>query len=355
MYEDMTFENILKRALDRVPNSLDKRQGSIIYDSIAPAAAELAQTYIEMNYIYNKLDAENLEESELELFIRQRTGIERKKATKAIRKGIFSKVDGSSFNIPIGARFTGEDLYYTVIEKIADGEFKLECEEFGEVGNDYAGTLIPVDYINGLGKAELADILIPGYNAESDLSLLTRYYERIRTPATSGNIYHYRNWAKEVEGVGDVRVIPLWAGDNTVKVVIIDDNKLPAGSGLVEKVQNYIDPGSKGLGEGQAPIGAFCTVSSAISKELNISFVVTRDINTSYDEMIESVKANIQKYLSEEITFKQNIISYAKVGALILSSRGVLDYKDLLVNKGTSNIVLDIEEVPILGQVFANE
>lgn len=355
MYEYMTFENILKRALDRVSNSIDKRQGSIIYDSIAPAAAELALAYIEMEYIHGKLDAENLSGHELELFVEQRTGIQRKQATKAIRRGIFSKADGSFFNVEIGSRFTGEDLYYKVVEKINDGEFKLECEEPGEIGNDYVGPLISVDYIDGLAKAEITDILVPGYNAESDLSLLTRYYERIRTPATSGNVYHYRNWAKEVEGVGDVKVIPLWAGDNTVKVVIVDDNMLPAEPGLVEKVQDYIDPGSKGLGEGQAPIGAFCTVSSAVGKEFNISFAVTRDTEVSFEEMTESIKENINNYFREEITFKQNIISYAKIGALILSSNGVLDYRDLLINDGTSNISLDIEEVPVLGQVVINE
>lgn len=355
MYEDQTFEVMLDRILARVSKTVDKREGSIIYDAVAPAAAELAITYIQMEYIHSKLDAENLISDELEMFVKQRTGIERKRATKAIRKGIFSKADGSSFDISIGTRLTGENLYYKVVANIGDGEFEVECEGPGDVGNVYVGTLIPVEYINGLGKVELADILIPGYNAESDVSLLTRYYERIRTPATSGNIYHYRNWAKDVEGVGDVKVIPLWAGDNTVKVVIIDDNKLPAEPGLIEKVQDYIDPDSKGLGEGQAPIGAFCTVVSAISKELNISFTVTRDINITYDEMLKSVKDNIQKYLSEEITFKQNIISYAKIGALILSSKGILDYKDLLVNEEISNIMLDIEEVPILGQVFTNE
>lgn len=354
MYEDMTFENILKRALDRVNNSIDKRQGSIIYDSIAPAAAELALTYIEMDFIHGKLDAENLFEDELELFVGQRTGMQRKQATKAIRKGIFSKADGSFFNVETGSRFTGEDLYYKVMEKINDGEFKLECEEPGDVGNDYVGPLMPVDYIDGLAKAEVTDILVPGYNAESDLSLLTRYYERIRTPVTSGNIYHYRNWAKEVEGVGDVKVIPLWAGDNTVKVVIVDDNMLPAEPGLVEKVQNYIDPGSKGLGEGQAPIGAFCTVVSATGKAIDITFKVTRDANYTVGQIKDNVENNIKEYL-KSIAFKEDMVSYAKIGAIILDSEGVLDYTDLKVNNGISNIAIGNEEVAVLGEVTINE
>ena len=41
MYESQTFDVILKRMLDRVSSSLDKREGSIIYDAIAPTANEL--------------------------------------------------------------------------------------------------------------------------------------------------------------------------------------------------------------------------------------------------------------------------------------------------------------------------
>lgn len=354
MFEEMTFENILKRMLDRIPNSMDKRQGSIIYDALAPAAVELTQAYITLDYIYSKLDANNLHDEELELFVNQRTGIERKKATKAIRKGIFSKTDSSPLNVPIGSRFTGEDLYYKVTKKIADGEFEVECEESGESGNAYIGTLIPVAYINGLGKAELVDMLTPGYEAESDESLLERYYERIRTPATSGNKYHYLNWAKEVPGVGDARVISLWAGDNTVKVVIIDSNKQPADQGLVDMVQKYIDPESMGLGEGQAPIGAFCTVASATPKEINVSVFVSKEAEYSIEQVKSNIEEGIANYF-KSIAFKKNMVSYAQVGSIILDSDGVLDYRDLRMNDGIENISIGNEEVAIIGQVVIDE
>ena len=53
MYENMTFENIMDRCLARVSASVDKREGSIVYDAIAPAAAELAILYIELAYLMN--------------------------------------------------------------------------------------------------------------------------------------------------------------------------------------------------------------------------------------------------------------------------------------------------------------
>ena len=37
----MTYEQILERMLSRVPNTFDKREGSVIFDAIAPSAYEI--------------------------------------------------------------------------------------------------------------------------------------------------------------------------------------------------------------------------------------------------------------------------------------------------------------------------
>ena len=50
MYERETYEEILKRLLAKVPSNVDKREGSVIWDALAPAAAEIAQLYIELNW-----------------------------------------------------------------------------------------------------------------------------------------------------------------------------------------------------------------------------------------------------------------------------------------------------------------
>ena len=58
MYESLTFEVLLKRMLDRVSNSLDKREGSIIYDAAAPAANELQNAYINLDIMINEAYAD---------------------------------------------------------------------------------------------------------------------------------------------------------------------------------------------------------------------------------------------------------------------------------------------------------
>ncbi|MBU5440283.1 baseplate J/gp47 family protein [Tissierella sp. MSJ-40] len=342
MFDGMTFEDIMKRMLDRIPDSFDKRPSSVIYDALAPAAAELAQAYMTLEYIYSKLDVENLQGEELERFVNFRTGIERKKATKAIRKGVFSKADGSFLNVPIGSRFTGENLYYKVTEKIIDGEFKLECEELGEIGNIYTGTLIPVDYIDGLATAKLTDILVFGYDAESDESLLERYFERIRTPATSGNKYHYLNWAKEVVGVGDAKVIPLWNGKGTVKVVIVDSNKNPGTKELIDKVFDHI--------EEERPIGARVTVVSAIAKDISIKAKVNLAEGYRIQLVQDEFKKSLEKY-RKDIAFKDSYISYAAIGSILFNVEGILDHSELKLNEEMKNISLGDEEIPVFNLV----
>ena len=41
-YSGETYEQILQRMLARVPGDIDKREGSIIYDALAPAAVEIS-------------------------------------------------------------------------------------------------------------------------------------------------------------------------------------------------------------------------------------------------------------------------------------------------------------------------
>lgn len=79
-----------------------------------------------------------------------------------------------------------------------------------------------------------------GYEAESKESIIERYYTKLRKPVSSGNKYHYEQWALECTGVGKVKVKPLWNGDNTVKVIIADSNNEIASAELIETVQNYI-------------------------------------------------------------------------------------------------------------------
>ena len=178
-----------------------------------------------------------------------------------------------------------------------------------------------------------------GYDEESDSELLERYLERVSRPNVSGNKYHYIEWAKEVSGVGDASVIPLWNGPGTVKVVIVDSLNQPADDDLIAAVSEHI--------ETLRPIGAKVTVVSASELTITVSVNVS---NTVTDEMTESISDAVKNYLSKEALVK-GYISYAKIGSIILAVDGVEDYSSLRVNSGTSNITIADGAVPVLGSV----
>ena len=104
MFENMTFENIMDRCLARVSSSVDKREGSIVYDAIAPAAAELAILYIELAYLMDRAFPDTETGDDLTKKCQERS-VFRNDAKFAIRKGYFEKEDGSACEVEIGTRF----------------------------------------------------------------------------------------------------------------------------------------------------------------------------------------------------------------------------------------------------------
>ncbi|MBU5427150.1 baseplate J/gp47 family protein [Tissierella pigra] len=360
-------EEILKRILSHIPDKYDKSEGLFPYDFSKATAIEFENKNRGIQEVANKLDIENLSREELERFIHQRTGITRKLATKAKTMVTISGQEGARISKD---DFVGSDTVNFIstedktIDDMGQMTVLVECEVPGTIGNVPARAIkyFPIS-IAGLTNVTNLESVKNGYDAESDFDLRQRYYERIRIPATSGNKYHYLNWAKEVVGVGDARVIPLWNGDNTVKVIVIDSNKKPASEDLISRVQEYIDPKGEyinnrwatwGTGAGQAPIGAFCTAISAASKDINISATITKDESYLLEQIKSNIEENITNYL-KEIAFKKNLVSYAQIGSLILNVDGVLDYMDLRVNEGLENIIINNEEVAILGEVMLNE
>jgi uncharacterized phage protein gp47/JayE len=343
VYEDQTFEVILQRLLDRIPDDVDKRKDSVIYDALAAAALEIEQIYIEFD---NNLELGFADTSNGE-WLEKRTseyGIYREPAVKAVRE--------ATFNIPVGVgeRFFVDDLYFSVIKEGTTAQ--IECEVAGEIGNvPLSGSLLlPVNTIPGLTQAVLGDILIPGSDIEDDESLFIRYTNKINKQPTSGNKNHYLEWASEVDGVGTAKIFPLWNGDNTVKIVIVDSTMAPASATLVQKVQDYIDPGSRGLGEGEAPIGAFCTVESAVAKAIDVSATLTLLPGKTLADAQTEIQQALDQYF-KEMAFKDTVVRYAYIGSLILNAASVEDYSNLLVNGVSSNLQLLETEIPTLGAV----
>lgn len=348
---------IQEKLLNDIDDSYDKTEGSFFYDATKPVAIKFNEQDDKIESIKKEFSLENLSGDALETRINDISGLSKKAATYSNGPVVITGEVGTSLNK--GMLVASEVVNFIIDEeKIIDEtgqvEVQVKCELEGAIGNVPVNAIVyfPVT-IPGLTSVTNEVAFTNGYEEESDASLLIRHYEKIRTPATSGNKYHYKNWAKEVTGVGDAKVFPLFSGNNTVKVLIINQDRLPADASLVDAVQNYIDPGITGLGEGMAPIGAFCSVESGIAKTIDVSFTVVTDGSMSIEDILAAIENNLKAYF-KSVAFESLSVSYAKIGAEILDSDGVSDYSNFLVSGGSSNITLTESEVPVLGTVTLN-
>lgn len=341
----------LNAMLSAMPESYQKTVGFPTYDLLAAASIPMEELAAQLQETAAKLDPAKLTGEELESYIKSRSGLTRNPPTYA--SGILQVTgngtvnEGDLFESVGGIQFAAA----ATVEISGSGEVPIRCTTPGAAGNLPAGsvTMMPVQ-IAGIVSVSNSDTLTGGYDAETDQAYYDRYLLRLQTPPTSGNQYHYRIWALEVTGVGGVQIYPLGHGDNTVDVVLIDVDGQPADEELIGRVQTYIDPGSKGLGEGEAPIGAYCYVSGAEPKELDISMTVQTLPGAEQEAVTAAVKAAVAAYL-KGIAFAQDYVSYARINAAVLEADGVQDVSGLTVNGATANVAIGERQVAVLGEV----
>lgn len=376
-----TYEYILTEALSKVPDNVDKREGSIIRDALSPCCYEAAkhilyladiieQTYIETaNGLW--LDGRVIE-----------GGITRDPATYAKKLGVFKTQVDEPCQISIGQSFStvGDTiLNYTAVQvytnedgDVVPGSYIMQCNTVGSVGNSYIGRIVPNDYIEKLASAEITTLLYPGEEEESDDSLRERFLANLMKTAFGGNIAQYRQWAKEIPGIGGVQVYPVWAGGGTVKLSIIDTDYNSCSSEFCQTILEKFDPensgGETGLGLGIAPIGHRVTVSTPLPRTINVSGKITLLPGYKLETLMPDIKAALENYLlslreawenSDDENNYSVTVYLGRINFAILNVKGVSSAYELKLNETDTDIKLtetsSLQEIPVLGTVSLDE
>ncbi len=344
----ISFEEILERMLSKVPSDMDKTEGSIIYDAIAPCALELQLMYLELNSILRETFGDTASREYLILRSKER-GISPYGATQAVMKA------EANIALPIGSKINCNGMVYEVFEKIDDYSCKVQCLEFGVGGNRNLGKASPVGVIEGLKQVNITELLIPGEEEEDTESLRKRYLNSFDPTAYGGNIADYIEKTNSIEGVGGTKVTPVWNGGGTVKLTLVNSEYDVCSPELIDFVQELIDPNGTSDGAGIAPIGHVVTVESAVGVAINVSTKITfasdyvfEDLKSTIKEVLEEYILSIRKKWDKD---KNSIVRVAQIESIILNVEGVIDIENTSINGSTKNIVLNENEVPILGGV----
>lgn len=340
----MTYEDILERMLDRVADDVDKREGSIIYDALAPCAAELARLYARLEQFADECFADTAGREYLVKRAAER-GLSPRPATRAVAAARFNTA------VPTGTRFSIDGLKYCVT-----AENTVTCETAGTEGNRHFGRMLPIDYVEGLETAELTSLLIPGEDEEDTEAFRSRYLSGMNTSAFGGNITDYREKTCSLDGVGGVKVYPVWNGGGTVKLVIIGSDYTAPSAELVEAVQDTIDPSRDGSGIGIAPIGHIVTVEGASPVGVSITASVVYEDGWDYAACKDYIERAVDDYFSELraewADSDRLIVRISRVEARLLGCPGVVDIADTALNGSAVNLTLNADEIPVRGDII---
>ena len=212
MYEAQTYESILARMLQKalsINSNLDTREGSLVWYGDAPAAVELQNLYIALDTVLNETFADTATRPYLILRAAER-GLSPQPASPAILQ---MAITPTTLFLPLNTRFSIGELNYYVSADRGSGNYELTCETAGEAGNNYTGTVIPIEYVDGLETCKITSVLVPGEDEEDTELFRQRYLNSLNAQAFGGNQIDYIEKVNAIPGVGGVKVYRAWNGD----------------------------------------------------------------------------------------------------------------------------------------------
>ena len=352
------YNEILARMLiaaqDAEPEC-DTREGSLIYTACAPMAAELAQAYIAATLLLGNTFADV---ASREYLIRRAAerGVVPYPATKARYVCDWDYLSGAGPQ-PSDVFYSIDGVSYVVLTVATDQKTcVIECLQHGGVGNGKTGGLVPVVADNRFVSMTVKASLSIGEDDESTEHLRKRYFRELQSLAFGGSVTDYINFVNNIDGVGAVKIVPVWNGGGTVKVVIADSALQPATLDLVSKVQTELDPSvNSGQGLGLAPIGHTVTVVSAESTPINIEAYFVYLPGYAFSSLGDLLKTKIKNHIDELNSNWDSdnniIVREATVVAEMLSTPGVVDVQNVKINGVNGNVNLGAGRLAAYGSL----
>ena len=401
MYEAQTYESILARMLQKalsINSNLDTREGSLVWYGDAPAAVELQNLYIALDTVLNETFADTATRPYLILRAAER-GLSPQPASPAILQ---MAITPTTLFLPLNTRFSIGELNYYVSADRGSGNYELTCETAGEAGNNYTGTVIPIEYVDDLETCKITSVLVPGEDEEDTELFRQRYLNSLNAQAFGGNQIDYIEKVNAIPGVGGVKVYRAWNGDlkpanmippkeaeawieglsgvpepvklwldtvyaaaknnmftvgGTVKLVVINSTFTVPSPTLVEQVQTAVDPlQNAGEGVGIAPIGHVVRVEGVQEETVDLGFALYYQRGWSWEDVSGYVTEAINGYFLElaQSWADQDealVVRISQIESRLLGITGILDIANTTINEKAANHTLALDHIPVLGSL----
>lgn len=373
-FQEKDYDYFLRKMLDAVPDNVDKREGSIIYDALAPAALVMGQQSLDMANVIKETYIKTASGEFLDYRAIEH-GTSRYPATQTEAKAkVLNDKKEPLDNVQIGDKFASigdSPIFYAVTKINSDLTIELTAEVKGSSANSYIGQILPVTPNDLLSWAEITEITAPARDVESDDHLRARLLSSQSWIAYGGNVADYLDMTSKIDEVGAAQIYPTWNGGGTVKVVILNNDLMPASASLVQKVKNTLDPEDKQAeGYGLAPIDHAVTVTVPEKLIVNIDISVklddTKVARYVKDSITKAIEGYFQSLREDWSDINQRLgrgyeqtIYRSKILSQVMLTEGVVNAKLPSLNGKDADIDLVFNnaksQLPVVGTVTINE
>lgn len=360
MFHELSVEALLEKMLDSLPDEIDKRPSTVVYANLSALAFELMELYLKVETLSQNAFADTADREHLERIAKTLSVVPYPKTA--------AKVLGQ-FNIELteGVRFQKDAHFFYVSKNLgvqSDGSYhaELTSEYLGVLEEDVTGHIIPItisgvaEQIEGLEYARIISILSRGEDEEPTEAFRKRYFDATKFEHYGGNIADYKEMARAISGVGGVKVIPVWNGGGTVKLVITDSAYKKPSEEFLREVKEIIDPLEyEGKGYGKAPIDHQVTIEGVTESPVNIGLRLTYEEGQNWHLLASEVQKTLEAYFAkvredwesvEAITLRR-----AYIETYVLAIDGIKDVTLTTLNGRSENLSFSAYELPVLGSV----
>lgn len=305
---------LLQTALNAARDDVDKREGSIIYDALAPLAFLAGKLIEVLKGVAENADIQTAQGEALDWAASQ-FGIYRAEAVASVRE---AQATPESIEFEVGETFrtdAGLGLEWECTEILTGGKIVLQCKTAGAEGGADYGELTPDENKEGLQSLVFSNTRGAGADAETDAAFRVRFWKELQRESYGGNFADYQKWiftlfAQQPNGaaIKGAAIFPAWDGGGTIKIVPYiesEESALDAPTAeTIAALKEYMDPEpAEGKGAGVAPIGHKVTVETPTFEPWTIGALVQTRAGTTEitEEEAAAAAADVKAAIEAEM------------------------------------------------------